>query len=464
MKIVRSKTAKYPTLVKFPFKDEADGLSDFKGDFGELSVRYEQGLTVIYCGLGDFEDYAPRKIRTAAADAAARLSKLERIGVSVLLPERPQDRVASDLACVEGMLLGSYDFAVYKSNSKKKLRTCQFVGMKASAGMAKSASFACEAACYARDLVNENADVIHPERLAAEARDIGKSEGFSVKVITDRQMEKMGLGLIHAVGKGSERPPRLVILEYKGDPESKEKTALIGKGITFDSGGQNMKPTGAIEDMRSDMAGAAAVLGIMKALDSIRPQINVVGVLAAAHNAVSGRAYYPGDVYTSYSGKTVEIINTDAEGRLVLADAVAYCEKHCKPSRMIDLATLTGGILIALGDSVAGLFSPDDDLADALFNAGEEVWERLWRFPLYDQYFEAMKSDRADLRNVGKLKKGYASSITGAAFIGSFVESIPWAHLDIAGTAVNEGARKGENPQFATGFGVRLILRYLGVI
>ncbi len=464
MKILRSKEAKYPTHVRFLFSHEADDLSDFEGKSGETAVRYEQDLTIIYCGLGEKDDFAPHKMRTAAANGAGQLQKLGRIGVSIILPEPVEDQILTDLACVEGMLLGSYDFSAYKSKKEKKVRTCQFVGMKASNPKIKKTSAACEAVCYARDLVNENAHVVYPEMLAAEAKKIAKNEGFSIKVINEKQMVKMGLGLIHAVGKGSERPPRLIILEYKGAPSNKDKTAIIGKGITFDSGGQNMKPTGAIEDMRTDMAGAASVLGIMKALESIRPPINVVGVVAAAHNAVSGRAYFPGDIYKSYLGKTVEIINTDAEGRLVLADAVAWCEKNCKPTSMIDLATLTGGILVALGETVAGLFSEDDDLAQKLFDAGEETRERLWRFPLYNEYFEAMKSERADLRNTGKLKKGYASSLTGAAFIGHFVKNIPWAHLDIAGTAYNDGAARGEVSQFATGFGVRLMLKYLGVV
>jgi leucyl aminopeptidase len=200
----------------------------------------------------------------------------------------------------------------------------------------------------------------------------------------------------------------------------------------------------------------------MKSLSVLRPKINVVGVIPAAHNAIGGNAYFPGDIYKSYSGKTVEIWSTDAEGRLVVADAISYCQVNYKPTSIIDLATLTGGVLYALADYVAALFSNNDTLASDLFNAGEQTGERLWRLPLYKEFCDSVKGELGDLRNVSKLKKGYASSITGAAFIKEFVnDDIRWAHIDIAGTAFNEGPPRGEIPQFATGFGVRLLIDYL---
>jgi leucyl aminopeptidase len=200
----------------------------------------------------------------------------------------------------------------------------------------------------------------------------------------------------------------------------------------------------------------------MKALSSLGLAVNVTGVIPAAYNAVDGRSYLPGDILTSFSGKTVEIANTDAEGRLVLADAVSYCQRYYRPTAIIDFATLTGGILVCLADFVAGLFSRDDALAQGLFEAGERTGERLWRLPLYEEYTETLKGDLADLRNISKLKRGWASSITGAAFIGHFVdEGMPWAHIDIAGTGFNEGAARGEIPQYGTGFGVLLIMEYL---
>jgi leucyl aminopeptidase len=250
-------------------------------------------------------------------------------------------------------------------------------------------------------------------------------------------------------------------MEYRGDPKSKDLTALVGKGITFDSGGQNLKPTGSIETMRSDMAGAAAVLGAMRAIGAMKPRRNVLGVFSLAHNAIGKRAYFPGDVYRSYAGKTVEITSTDAEGRLVLADAIAYCIDTFHPSRVVDVATLTGGIITALGTTVAGLFSNNRELEGDLFTAGERVGERLWAFPLYEEYTQSIKSDIADLRNTSKKKKGWASSITGAAFLNQFVGTTAWAHLDIAGTAFNEDGESGGVFQGATGFGVRLFVDYV---
>ena len=306
-----------------------------------------------------------------------------------------------------------------------------------------------------------SASTMTPARLAKEATALARSGKLTVTILDEKAIAAKGLHLLGAVGRGSETPPRFIAIEYTGNRSSKEKTAVIGKGITFDSGGQNLKPTGHIETMRCDMAGAAAVLGLMRALVAVKAKVNVVGCIAAAHNAIGEHAYFPGDIYPSFEGKTVEILSTDAEGRLVLADAVSYCRKHYRPTRIIDLATLTGGILSALGDTVAGLFSNDDELAAALFAAGEKSGERLWRFPLYREFRESMKSDIADLRNLSKLKKGYASSITGAAFIQEFTGEKPWAHLDIAGTAWNDGSARGEIPAFGTGFGVRLLVTLL---
>ncbi len=359
--------------------------------------------------------------------------------------------------------MGGYRFEKYKKEKSTQLTALEIVGDGISLREAGRVLTICECVNYARDLVNENAHIANPEFLAGQARAIARSGRMRAEILGEKEIAKKGLRLLGAVGQGSEYPPRLVVLEYRGNPGSKDVTAVVGKGITFDSGGQNLKPTGHIETMRLDMAGSAAVLAVMKALSALSPKINVTGVCALAHNAIGEHSYFPGDVYRAYSGATVEIISTDAEGRLVLADAIAYCKETRKPSRIIDLATLTGGILSSLGAHVAGLFSNDDELAVRLFDAGEKSGERLWRFPLYDEYVESIKSDIADLRNVSSLKKGYASSITGAAFIGEFAGKTPWAHLDIAGTAFNEDSARGENPQFATGFGVRLLLKFLGV-
>jgi len=464
MQITRSHRARYATHIRFVTREEAGPLMDFEGKKAEIAVRYEAGTTVLYCGLGEEGRCGIQVMRSASAEAARKCIALKRGQVSLLVPEKGAGGEAASAACLEGVLLGAYGFDKYKTEKPCRIEALELVGAQMAPRRLKAVQASCESVWYARDLVNENASVVYPETLAQDAHRIGAQGTIKVTVLPENRIEEEKLGLLHAVGQGSAFPPRLIVMEYGAAPGTKVCTALVGKGITFDSGGQNLKPTDGIETMRTDMAGAAAVLGTMRALSVMGPRLNVVGVVPAAQNALGRRAYFPGDVHTSYSGKTVEICNTDAEGRLVLADALSYCLKNYQPTRLVDIATLTGGIRVALGETVAGLFSNDDALAEALFASGEAVFERLWRFPLYPEYSEAMRSDRADLRNTAKLKKAAASSLTGAAFLKEFVEGMPWAHIDIAGTAYNEAEPRGEVPRGATGFGVRLLLKFLGVL
>jgi leucyl aminopeptidase len=452
MKVKLSRKPTFPTHILLCTKDRVKNIPDFTGDTNEIAVRYEKNHTIIYCGCGDKDASTPGVVRTAAAKGVQKALELKRTTVSLL---------TSDGAAVEGALLGAYKFTKYKSEPQSKLDTLECAGPELTEKELRNIETVCSAVMYARDCVNENASVATPPWLAHEAVRLAKRTGMRITVLDEKELASKGLHLIGAVGQGSPTPPRLIILEYRGDRSSKPPVAIVGKGITFDSGGQNLKPTGHIETMRMDMAGAAAVLGVMQAVAALKCKVNVVGCIAAAHNAIGHNAYFPGDIYPSYAGKTVEICSTDAEGRLVLADAVAWCRDRYKPSQIIDCATLTGGILTSLADLVAGLFSNDDALADALFASGEKTGERLWRFPMYQEFRDSVKGDLADLRNTSKLKKGYASSITGAAFIQEFVGDTPWAHLDIAGTAFNEGGARGEIPQFATGFGVRLLVDFL---
>ncbi|MFP4476896.1 MAG: leucyl aminopeptidase family protein [Desulfatibacillaceae bacterium] len=464
MKITRGKTAGYDTEIRFYTKEESDAVQDFKGENKEVAIRYDKGKTLVCCGLGEKKDCRPHLVRKAAARGIRKAAELKRGKVSVVAPKVGVDEKACELAAVEGVVLGAYTFDRYKSEKPDKVQACQFVGMRASTLQTRRAQVVCESVNAARDLVNENASVATPEYLAGQAREIATGNVFKVTVLDRDRIDSEGLGLLKAVGQGSPFPPRLIVMEYMGAPRSKEKTAIVGKGITYDTGGLNLKPSGHIEDMRIDMAGAATVMGVMRALAQLGPAVNVVGVVAAAHNAIDGNSYIPGDIHTSYLGKTVEICNTDAEGRLVLADAIAYANEKYKPTAIIDLATLTGAVLVALASFVAGLFTTDEVLAEKLFEAGEDTRERLWRFPMYEEYCEKMKSDRADLRNLPKLPRGHAGSITGAAFIKEFAGETPWAHIDIAGTAYNEDSEDGDVPRYATGFGVRLLMRYLGVI
>lgn len=461
MKISVSRKPGLPTRLTLFTKEEADKkggrVAGFSGEAGEVTVHYDKGTADVYCGLGGKEECTPAAVRAAAAKGIRRALELKRGKVSFILPAAAKAFNAG----IEGVLLGAYGFTRYKSERPEGLSALECVGPGISLSQVRAVETVCSAVAYARDLVNENASVVTPVRLAQEARSLARHGGLRLTVLDEKDMAAKGLRLIAAVGRASPTPPRLIVMEYTGDRFSKEKTAVVGKGITFDSGGQNLKPTGHIEAMRSDMAGAAAVMGAMKAVAALKPKINVIGCVAAAHNAIGSGAYFPGDIYPSFAGKTVEICSTDAEGRLVLADAVAYCVQRFKPARIIDLATLTGGILFTLGEFVAGLFSNDDRLSDALFSSGENCGERLWRFPLYKEYRDSLKSDFADLRNLSSFKKGYAGSITGAAFIQEFAGDVPWAHLDIAGTAWNEGEPRGEVPKYATGFGVRLLVDFL---
>ena len=461
MKLKLSKNAHASTQLLFYAKNNAPILPDFKGGKNETIVVYDTAITPtvtrIYCGLGESASVSSGAVRAAAARGVRKALELKRSDIS-LIPPGPADTA---LAALEGALLGAYTFSKYKSDKGPALGSIEVAGDAVSMPQAQRVLWLCESVNYARDLVNDNAHVVYPDSFAREARAVAKKGRFKCTVLDEKEIDKKGMGLLKAVGQGSAYPPRLVIMEYRGNPKSKDTTAIVGKGITFDSGGQNLKPTGSIETMRCDMAGAATVLGTMKALSKYKPAINVIGVCSLAHNAIGRNAFFPGDVYTAYNGKTVEINSTDAEGRLVLADAIAYCKDRYNPGRIIDFATLTGGIITALGTTVAGLFSNNKDLSDALFNSGERVGERLWPFPLYEDYSETLKSDIADLRNVSKKKKGWASSITGAAFIREFVGDTPWAHIDIAGTAFNEEGAADETPLGATGFGLRLLVDYL---
>jgi len=310
-----------------------------------------------------------------------------------------------------------------------------------------------------RDLVTEPANVIYPETLAQAARDL-KGLGVKVEVLDEKQMRKLGMGALLGVAQGSAHPPRLVTLQWNGDGGAKNKAPVcfVGKGVTFDTGGISIKPAAGMEEMKFDMAGAAAVIGALKALAGRKAKANVVGVIGLVENMPSGTAQRPGDVVTTASGQTVEVINTDAEGRLVLADALWYAQETFKPRCIVDLATLTGAIIVALAQEHAGLFSNDDALSSQLVKAGKSVEETLWRFPLGEAYDKMINSPIADMKNVGE--KG-AGSITAAQFLQRFIKkNTPWAHLDIAGTAW-QSKDKPLSVKGATAFGVRLLDRFV---
>ncbi len=316
-----------------------------------------------------------------------------------------------------------------------------------------TASAIAEGVSLARDLGNLPGNICTPTYLAQEAKKIAKGNSkITANILNEKQMEKLGMGSLLSVSAGSKEPAQLIVLEYNGAAKSQKPTVFVGKGVTFDTGGISLKPGAAMDEMKFDMCGAASVLGAMKAISILQPKFNFIVIVAAAENMPGSKATKPGDIVTSMSGKTIEVLNTDAEGRLVLCDALTYAERY-KPKAVVDVATLTGACVVALGQHASGLFSNQQPLADKLVAAGELSGDRAWQMPLWDEYKPQLDSNFADLANIGGPKAG---SITAACFLSHFTEAYPWAHLDIAGTAWLSNAEKG-----ATGRPVSLLVNYL---
>lgn len=452
---------KLPKEVELPVD-----LHDFKGKEGELLFLYPHGTPrdskekrIALLGLGELDSLTPEKYRRAFSTLTKACLGKKLKQLNVVLPSKIDKGALRGL--IEGILSSNYTYDQLKSKGEKHepavfVEKVHLVGaQKADVELAHSLESIYDGVYLARDLVNGNADDVTPQFLCKVAR--GFAHEFShvkTTVLEKKQLEKENMGLLLAVGRGSSVDPALIVIEYKGNAKSKDLTALVGKGVTYDTGGLNLKPTGSMETMKCDMGGAAAVLGTLYAVMKLQLPVNIVGVIPTTENSISGHSFKPGDVYTSHSGKTVEIGNTDAEGRLILADAISYTLKHYKPTRMIDLATLTGAIDIALGSEASGLFSNDDKLAKELIKAGEHTYERLWRMPLYEEYRDQLKSDIADIKNIGGRSGG---SCTAAKFLEEFVgKEIPWAHLDIASTAYYNEAKR-YHPKFGSGVGVRLL-------
>ncbi|NGX60168.1 MAG: Cytosol aminopeptidase [Chlamydiae bacterium] len=429
---------------------------DFTGKKKEMLCHYPKGAKeprVILIGLGTEKELTKEVLRRSYARAVAFLKGKAKT-VNVVLPETKEMEVT--FAVAEGALLANYVFDSNKSEKDKYLSTMNFIDPDEEA--LKKCQKICESVYFTRNLIFSNADDITPTFLGKMAKELASEhKTLKVTVFGRNEIVKENLGLLEAVSRGAHEDPALIILEYRGNPKSKDLSALVGKGVTYDTGGLNLKPTGGMETMRDDMSGAAAVLGTMRAIASLGLPVNVIGVIGATENAIGPKSYKPGDVYRSYSGVTVEIGNTDAEGRLVLADAISYVQEKYAPKRIIDIATLTGGVVVALGEEVSGLMCEDDSLADALMEAGQETYERLCRLPLYEEYNDLLKSKVADIKNSGPRK---ASPITGGIFLKKFVGKTKWAHIDIGGTAFPDSL-KPYQPVQATGVGVRLLTAFL---
>ena len=357
---------------------------------------------------------------------------------------------------LHGLKLKSYEFNKYKTKKDTRLILINVVGNKNKTSSKNQLKFKAleEGTFYARDLVSEPGNILHPDEYAKRLSSL-KKDGLKINIYDEKKLKKLGMNALLGVGMGSIRGSYLVTMEWNGAKNNSKPLAFVGKGVTFDTGGYSLKPARFMEDMTYDMAGSAAVVGLMKSLALRKAKINAVGVVGLVENMVSGVAQRPGDIVKSFSGKTIEVLNTDAEGRLVLADALTFTEKKFKPRIIVDLATLTGAIIVCLGSEYAGLFSNDDKLSKQIIDAGQNVEEKLWRMPLHKNYDKLMDSKNADMQNINYV--GGAGSTTAAQFLQRFiVNKTPWAHLDIAGMAFSKygGAL---NSRGATGFGVRLL-------
>lgn len=419
---------------------------------------------VVLVGLGAADKFDVKAAEALGGAAAAQLQGTGDTAAAIAVDVIDGSSLSvSDIAAhvALGARLRSYRFDKYMTKEKKeekpalKKLTVLCEDANAAKRLFQPMESVANGVFLTRDLASEPANVIYPESLADQARKLADI-GVDVEVLGEKQMRKLGMGALLGVGQGSDRESQLVVMQWNGAGDTDSKPiAFVGKGVTFDSGGISIKPSANMEDMKWDMGGAAVVIGLMKALAERKARVNAIGVVGLVENMPSGKAQRPGDVVTSMSGQTVEVINTDAEGRLVLADALWYTQDRFKPRFMINLATLTGAIIISLGSEYAGLFSNDDTLAQRIAAAGQAVGEPVWRMPLGEAYDKQLKSDIADMKNVGGREGG---SITAAQFLKRFVNDVPWAHIDIAGVtwAKKDAATV---PKGATAFGVRLLER-----
>ena len=432
--------------------------TEFKASAGSsLTVRCADGAVVI---IGAGKAFTPGKeAEDIGGHITAALAKNSLIKATLMID-------SDDAAIISGIGLGAvlaaYKFSHYFTKGDKakpkqrKLTVTSPLGRKALTAFKAEKELA-EGVFLARDLVYEPANMLYPESFAKRCKMLENECGLKVEVLDEKAMKKEGMDLLLSVGQGSTKKSQMVIMRWDGGKKGEKPLALIGKGVCFDTGGISIKPAGGMEDMKWDMGGAAAVTGAMRSIAGRKLKRNVIGLIGLVENMPDGNATRPGDVVKSMSGQTVEIINTDAEGRLVLADVLTYTLRHFEPEKMVNLATLTGAIIVSLGKEHAGLFSNDDDLSGAITAAGLDTGEKAWRMPLGKDYDDLLKSHIADMKNIGGR---WAGSITAACFLERFVEGVPWAHIDIAGMAWADKSRPTV-PSGGTGYGVRLLTRFV---
>ncbi len=446
----------------------ADVISsgEMKGKLAEIAFIHAKDQPfhrVLVVGLGDADKFEPYMLARYAGTAVRYLGRRKITEIAIALPEEAKANatlVASFVA--EGAISGSFDTGLYQDDGEKRntVETVTILGNSADAQTleagANRGTTLGEAVNFARRLAITPANDMTPTILADEATKGAKEAGLELEVFDEARARSEGMGSFLSVAQGSVQPPKFIIMRYNGDPGSKELLALVGKGITFDTGGISLKPPERMEEMKYDMSGGAAVIAAMRAIGKLKPKINVVGIVPATENMPGGKATKPGDIVKAMNGKTIEVINTDAEGRLILADALCYANK-LGATKIVDCATLTGACVIALGHAASAAVTNDDNFVQQFLNVAKSTGERYWQMPLYEDYASAMKSDIADLKNTGGRAAG---TLTAGAFLKSFVAETPWIHLDIAGTAYldNDSAWQAKGP---TGTPVRALVSYV---
>ena len=424
---------------------------DLEGRLGSTLLLHDVPGTaaarVLLVGLGKEAEFGAKAYRDAVRAAVKALSEGGAANATLYLAEAPVKERDRDWALMHAVVVAAeatyrFDQLKSKKDNAKSLKQVALGVASAradgSAAISRGAALA-EGMTLARDLGNLPSNICTPSYLAKQAQALARRHDLACEVLDEKAMEKLGMGALLAVTRGTREPARLIVLHYAGGPRKQKPVALVGKGITFDTGGISLKPSAEMDEMKYDMSGAGSVLGTLEALARMRLPVNVVGVIPTCENMPGGNAIKPGDIVTSMSGQTIEILNTDAEGRLILCDALTYCERF-EPDAVVDIATLTGACVVALGSVASGLYSNDDALAQALLAAGESAWDRGWRMPLWDDYQEQLKSPFADMGNIGGRPAG---SVTAACFLSRFAKKFKWAHLDIAGTAWRSGKDKG---------------------
>ena len=468
---VLENSSKVLGLKKFDTKTTSainQSLKDIEGKLGRFSIIPIPGKKpaqrILLAGIGKKENLTEDTIRNISGKIAQKARELKLKEFSIITPPSfVMDQISSVSQIIEGSKMALYKFDKFKAEKTEKSPDLTIIVSKSKkiSQTIKTSEIIADGAIFTKSIANLPPNECTPSTLAGFAKIMSKKNKMKCNIISKIELKKKGFGGITAVGKGSKNEPKLIVLEHNRGKRNEKPIVLVGKAVTFDTGGISLKPGASMDEMKFDKCGGCTVLGIMKAVSELKLPMNIVGIVPSVENMPDADAYRPGDIIKLFSGKTAEILNTDAEGRLILADALSYGEKHYSPKAIIDFATLTGACIVALGNNVAAIVSNDEKLSLKIKDASKKTTENVWELPLTQDFMDMIKSDVADMKNVGIGRA--AGTITAAAFLKNAIEKTPWVHVDIAGVAWTQTATKEKsyNPKGATGFGVRLILNYL---